>query len=75
VASWVYAIEQIWDDPDFEAKHRARALQEASRWNQVELAGRYEQFLDGLTTDIKPPGDGHLPEQTRFTAELTGLPL
>ena len=30
VAPWIYAIEQLWDDPAFEAKHRGRASRKRS---------------------------------------------
>ncbi len=45
VAPWVAVIERLWDDPEFEAEHRRRALAEAERWDGEQLAGRYEEFL------------------------------
>ena len=30
---WLAVIEQLWDDPEFEAKHRALARAEATRWD------------------------------------------
>src|ERR1035441_2337232 len=33
VAPWVAVIERLWDDPEFEAEHRRRALAEARRWD------------------------------------------
>jgi glycosyltransferase involved in cell wall biosynthesis len=45
VAPWVATIERLWDDPDFEAKHRALARAEARRWDPGRLADRYEAFF------------------------------
>ena len=73
VAPWVYAIEQFWDDPAFEAKHRGRALQEATRWNRHDLAERYEQFFSRLTAEVNSPADWPVPQHARFTDELVGL--
>jgi glycosyltransferase involved in cell wall biosynthesis len=42
VAPWVAIIERLWDDPDFEARHRALALAEARRWDPDCLVERYE---------------------------------
>ena len=48
VAPWVAVIERLWDDPDFEAQHRERALIEAKRWDYEKLAGQYETYLASL---------------------------
>jgi glycosyltransferase involved in cell wall biosynthesis len=48
VAPWVAAIERIWDDPDFEARHRSLARAEARRWDGDSLADRYAKFFRGL---------------------------
>jgi glycosyltransferase involved in cell wall biosynthesis len=45
VAPWVAVIERLWDDPDFEAEHRRRALVEAKRWDRDNLAEQYEEFF------------------------------
>ena len=59
--------------PAFEAKHRGRALQEATRWNHHDLAERYEQFFSRLTVEFNPPADWPLSQHARFTDELVGL--
>jgi glycosyltransferase involved in cell wall biosynthesis len=48
VAPWVAVIERLWDDPEFEAEHRRRALAEAKRWDGHRLAERYESFFDSM---------------------------
>jgi glycosyltransferase involved in cell wall biosynthesis len=48
VAPWVAVIERLWDDPEFEAEHRRRALAEARRWDNTTLADRYEKFFLSL---------------------------
>jgi glycosyltransferase involved in cell wall biosynthesis len=48
VAPWIATIERLWDDPAFEAAHRARAREEAKRWDDSTLAARYESFFAGL---------------------------
>jgi hypothetical protein len=45
VAPWVAVIERLWDDPEFEAEHRRRALAEARRWDGERLAEQFEQFF------------------------------
>jgi glycosyltransferase involved in cell wall biosynthesis len=45
VAPWVAVIERLWDDPEFEAEHRRRALAEAVRWDSTMLADQYEKFF------------------------------
>ena len=45
VAPWVAVIERLWDDPEFEAEHRRRALAEARRWDSTMLADQYEKFF------------------------------
>ncbi len=45
VAPWVAVIERLWDDPEFEAEHRRRALAEAKRWDGDKLAEQYEGFF------------------------------
>ncbi len=44
-APWAAVIERIWDDPEFEAEHRRRALAEAKRWNGEQLAEQYEELF------------------------------
>jgi hypothetical protein len=48
VAPWVAAIEKLWDDPEFEARHRTLALAEARRWEPERLAERYDRFFGSL---------------------------
>jgi glycosyltransferase involved in cell wall biosynthesis len=48
VAPWVAIIERLWDDPDFEGRHRALALAEARRWDADRLVERYKRFFDSL---------------------------
>ncbi len=48
VAPWVAVIERLWDDPEFEAEHRRRALAEARRWGGDKLAEQYEGFFRSL---------------------------
>jgi len=45
VAPWVAVLEKLWDDPEFEARHRALARAEAQRWEPSAVAGRFEHFL------------------------------
>jgi glycosyltransferase involved in cell wall biosynthesis len=51
VAPWVAVIERLWDDPEFEAQHRQRALIEATRWDGGRLAGQFESFFLSLNRD------------------------
>ena len=48
VAPWVAVIERLWDDLEFEAEHRRRALAEAKRWDGDKLAEQYEVFFRSL---------------------------
>jgi glycosyltransferase involved in cell wall biosynthesis len=48
VAPWVAVIERLWDDLEFEAEHRRRALAEAVRWDGTMLADRYQEFFLSL---------------------------
>jgi glycosyltransferase involved in cell wall biosynthesis len=54
VEPWVAAVEPLWDDPEFEARHRALARVEARRWEWDRVAARYARFFNGLVR----PGDG-----------------
>jgi hypothetical protein len=45
VAPWVAVIEQLWDDPEFEGRHRDRARLEARHWDGEVLAQKNESFL------------------------------
>ena len=51
VAPWVAVIERLWDDPEFEADHRQRAVAEARRWDGTSVADQYEQFFLSLTSN------------------------
>jgi len=61
VAPWVATIERLWDDPEFETRHRALARAEAKRWDWDCVAERYQQFLGGtalrLRNDESPADD------------------
>jgi glycosyltransferase involved in cell wall biosynthesis len=48
VAPWVGVIERIWDDPEFEARHRRLAKEEARRGEGDLLAKRYYAFFRSL---------------------------
>ncbi len=48
VAPWVAAIERLWDDPAFEARHRALAKAEARRWDIERVARQYAHFFESL---------------------------
>ena len=50
VAPWVAVIERLWDDPEFEAEHRQRALAEAERWDSTTLADQFERFFLSLVS-------------------------
>jgi glycosyltransferase involved in cell wall biosynthesis len=50
VAPWVATIERLWDDPDFEPRHRALAGAEARRWDWDVLAGQYHQFFETIAS-------------------------
>jgi hypothetical protein len=41
VAPWAAIVERLWDDPDFECRHRDLAIRESRRWD----ADRYEGFF------------------------------
>ena len=45
VAPWVTLLEKLWDDPEFEARHRALARAEAQRWEPNAVAGRFERLF------------------------------
>jgi glycosyltransferase involved in cell wall biosynthesis len=48
VTPWVAAIERLWDDPAFEARHRALARAEAGRWDSDRVAQDYAAFFESL---------------------------
>jgi glycosyltransferase involved in cell wall biosynthesis len=50
IAPWVATIERLWDDAQFEARHRALAKAEAKRWDRNLLAGQYQRFFEQLAT-------------------------
>jgi hypothetical protein len=51
VTPWVATIERLWDDPDFEAKRRALAKAEATRWQPDRLADKDERLFLLTTSD------------------------
>jgi len=48
VAPWVAAIERLWDDPEFEARHRNLAESEARRWDIERVGTQYAEFFEAL---------------------------
>ena len=55
VAPWVAVIEKLWDEPAFEARHRALALQQAERWKPDASLAAFESLFNSLRTRGKPP--------------------
>jgi glycosyltransferase involved in cell wall biosynthesis len=53
VAPWVAVLERLWDDPEFEARHRARS-QEAGRWETQQVVDRYEALFQALVDHRRP---------------------
>ena len=47
-APWVAAVERLWDDPAFEAAHRARARAEAARWDDAAVAEKFRDYFEGI---------------------------
>jgi len=47
VGPWVATIERLWDDADFEARHRALSRAEARRWDWERVGDQYQQFFEG----------------------------
>jgi Glycosyl transferases group 1 len=43
IAPWIAVIEKLWDDPEFEARHRALARAEANLWEPAVIA---DQFVE-----------------------------
>ena len=48
-APWVAVLEKLWDDPEFEAGHRALARAEAQRWEPSAVAGQFERLFRSLS--------------------------
>jgi glycosyltransferase involved in cell wall biosynthesis len=48
VAPWVAVIERLWDDHEFETRHRALARAEARRWEWDRVADLFGRFFDKL---------------------------
>jgi len=48
VARWLAAIDRLWDDPEFEARHRALARAEARRWEWERVAEEYLRFFENF---------------------------
>jgi glycosyltransferase involved in cell wall biosynthesis len=49
VAAWLAVLERLWDDREFESRHRALARAEARRWEPETVAGKFEQFFRGFS--------------------------
>jgi glycosyltransferase involved in cell wall biosynthesis len=45
VAPWVAVVERLWDDRAFEESHRAKARQEATRWEDGRIGDEFESFF------------------------------
>src|SRR4029077_11596682 len=69
VAPWVATIERLWDDPAFEARHRALAKAEAERWDGDRLAEQYERLFASLRTTPGRQGTGR---KERVFSIITG---
>lgn len=50
VEPWIAAIERIWDDPEFEAAHRARARARAEVLDPGAVVEAYETFFRRLAS-------------------------
>ena len=48
------AIERLWDDPAFEARHRGLAKAEARRWDIERVARQYADFLNRSDSGLHP---------------------
>jgi len=58
VAPWVAVIERLWDDREFEARHRALARAEARRWDWDRVAEQYQRFFEeSLVRHSASPSD------------------
>jgi hypothetical protein len=68
VAPWVAVIERLWDDPEFEAEHRRRALAEAMRWDGERLGNSSRVF----SRDSFPVGRTPLCPSLRRKRRLKG---
>ncbi len=61
VAPWVATIERLWDDPEFEARHRAQARAEAQRWNWNRVAEMYQRFFNEVGRSARCESRRHTP--------------
>jgi glycosyltransferase involved in cell wall biosynthesis len=50
VAPWVATIERLWDNSQFESRHRDLSQAEAKRWDRDLLAGKYQRFFEEVAT-------------------------
>jgi glycosyltransferase involved in cell wall biosynthesis len=50
VMPWLATIERLWDDADFEARHRALSKVEAQRWDSDRLAEQYEVLFQAIAS-------------------------
>jgi glycosyltransferase involved in cell wall biosynthesis len=48
VAPWVAVVQRLWDDPAFEARHRALAREEARRWDPDVITIGFERLFRSL---------------------------
>jgi glycosyltransferase involved in cell wall biosynthesis len=48
VSPWLATLERLWDDRQFEARHRGLARAEAQRWDGERLAGEYAAFFQAV---------------------------
>jgi glycosyltransferase involved in cell wall biosynthesis len=67
VAPWEAVIEALWDDPDFEAEHRRRALEQAKYWDRGKLGGAVRRVLRRHPSKRRARGGKYfgIPERMR----------
>ncbi len=49
VAPWTAIIEKLWDDPVFEARHRAQALEQSKRWQTERILDQFARLFEELS--------------------------
>jgi hypothetical protein len=48
VAPWVAAIERLWDDPAFDARHCGLAKAKVRPWDMERAGQQYTDFFESL---------------------------
>ena len=51
VAPWIAVLQRLWDDPEFESRHRDLARAEAMRWQPEHIADQFERLFKSLGRD------------------------